>query len=304
MNADSKTRLPPLKALLAFEASARLGSFAQGAEELSVTASAISHQIGQLEDFLGVQLFQRHSGRATLTPAGTGYAKEVQRAFNIIGDATRYVAPQSQGGHLVIASGPSFAAKWLQPRLSDFLKKAPEIGVRLSTLSSHEELDANRFDIAITYGRPAANNRVIEPLLKERLRPLCSPDVVSAVGLCTPADLERTTLIHSNNGLTWGEYLRHVGLHTFRAKKELWLDRSIMAIEAASKGLGVVLESEILAADELRDGRLVAPFEDPAFSVEVTSYYLVKPTGFKAGNQVSIFENWLREALIDSKLVD
>jgi len=302
MTDDSKTRLPPLKALLAFEASARLGSFAQGADELSVTASAISHQIGQLEDFLGIQLFQRQAGRATLTPAGQGYAKELQRAFNIIGEATRYVAPQSQRGHLVIASGPSFAAKWLQPRLPDFLNKAPEISVRLSTLSSHEELDTNRFDIAITYGRPTANNRVVEPLLKERLRPLCSPVLVSAAALNVPADLERVTLIHSSNGVTWGEYLRHVGLHAFRARKELWLDRSTMAIEAASKGLGVVLESEILAAEELRDGRLITPFEDPAFSIEVTSYYLVKPMGFKASKQVTVFENWLRQALNDSEL--
>jgi DNA-binding transcriptional LysR family regulator len=303
MASSSRTRLPPLKALLAFEASARLGSFSQGADELSVTASAISHQIGQLEAFLGIQLFQRHAGRAVLTSAGRLYAKEVERAFNVIGEATKYVAPQSQVGHLVIASGPSFAAKWLQPRLSEFLRIAPDIGVRLSTLSNHEELDTNRFDIAITYGRPSATNRVIEPLLRERLRPLCSPALAANANLLEPADLAKTTLIHSSNGLTWGEYLRHVGLSDFRARKELWLDRSIMAIEAAAKGLGVVLESEILASEELQDGRLVAPFSDPAFSVEVTSYYLVKPTGFKSGTQVAAFEAWLRSELASAHLM-
>lgn len=302
MGSGAETRLPPLKALLAFEAAARLGSFTQGAEELSVTTSAISHQIGQLEAFLGTQLFQRHAGRAVLTPAGKIYAKEIERAFNVIGEATKYVAPQSQRGHLVIASGPSFAAKWLQPRLPDFLRLAPDIGVRLSTLSNHEELDANRFDIAITYGRPSATNRIVEPLLKERLRPLCSPGLVAATQLAQPEDLARATLIHSNNGLTWSDYLRRVGLNDFKPYKELWLDRSIMAIEAASKGLGVVLESEILAAEELQDGRLVAPFDDAAFSVEETSYYLVKPTGFKSGAQVAVFEAWLRGALASAKL--
>lgn len=293
----SRSRLPPLKALQAFEAASRHGSFSQGAEELAVTPSAISHHIQQLETFLGVQLFQRHAGRAVLTSAGRTYASEIKYAFSVISDATNLVAPQSQRGHFVIASSPGFAAKWLRPRLPDFLRANPDIKIRLSTLSDHDDLDTIRFDIAIAYGCPPVTQRRVEPLLVERLRPLCSPALAKTLDLRTPQDLTRATLIHSANALTWVEYLRRVGVKELRPKNELWLDRSIMAIEAAVDGLGVVLESEILADEELRDGRLVAPFNSPGLDVETTTYFLVKSAGFRSGTRIVAFEKWLQAAI-------
>jgi LysR family glycine cleavage system transcriptional activator len=297
-----RPRLPPLKALLAFEAASRHGSFAQGAEELGVSPSAVSHQIQQLEAFLGVPLFQRHAGRAILTTAGRTYAKEIAHAVSVISGATALVAPQSQAGHLVIASGPSFAAKWLQPRLPDFLRANPGMRVRLSTISSPDDLESSRFDIAIAYGSPPASQRHVEPLLVERLRPLCSPALAANLQLRSPQDLARATLIHSVNALTWVDYLRRVGAGEMRPANELWLDRSTMAIEAAVNGLGVVLESEILAAEELRDGRLVAPFGDHAHTVEATSYFLVRSAGSRGGAQIATFEKWLRDAIATANL--
>jgi len=298
----SRPRLPPLKALLAFEAASRHGSFSQGAEELGVTPSAVSHQIQQLEDFLGVPLFQRHAGRALLTSAGRTYAREIEHAMGVIAEATTLVAPQSQSRHLVIASGLSFAAKWLQPRLPDFLRANPDMRVRLSTLSTHADLESSRFDIAIVYGSPPASQRHVEPLLVERLRPLCSPSVAAAIALRTPQDLARATLIHSVNALTWVDYLRRVGAGELRPSNELWLDRSTMAIEAAVDGLGVVLESEVLAAEELHDGRLVAPFGDRTHTVETTSYYLVRSPGNRSGAEIAAFEKWLRAAIATANL--
>jgi len=289
--------MPPLKALLAFEAAARRGSFALGAEELAVTPSAVSHHIQQLEDFLGVPLFQRHPGRAVLTASGRTYAREIEHAFGVIADATNLVAPQSQRGYLVVASGPSFAAKWLQPRLPEFLRANPEIRIRLSTLSDHDDLETTRFDIAIAYGHPHTSKLDFQPLLVERLRPLCSPALAATLSLRIPQDLLRATLIHSSNGLTWSEYLRRVCGAEIRPDNELWLDRSVMAIEAAVDGLGVVLESEVLAAEELSDGRLIAPFDDSRFSIDMTSYYLVRSRGYKTSSQAATaFENWLRSA--------
>jgi LysR family glycine cleavage system transcriptional activator len=297
-----RPRLPPLKALTAFEAASRHGSFAQGAEELGVSPSAVSHQIQQLEAFLGVPLFQRHAGRATLTSAGRTYAKEIAHAVSVISGATALVAPQSQAGHLVIASGPSIAAKWLQPRLPDFLRANPGVRVRLSTISSPDDLESSRFDIAIAYGSPPAGQRHVEPLLVERLRPLCSPALAAALQLRSPHDLARATLIHSVNALTWVDYLRRVGAGEMRPANELWLDRSTMAIEAAVNGLGVVLESEILAAEELHDGRLVAPFGEHAHTVEATSYFLVRSAGSRGGTQIAAFEKWLRAAIATANL--
>ena len=201
---DVRTRLPPLKALLAFEAAARHGSFAHAAEELAVTPSAISHQIHQLEAFLGVQLFQRHAGRVTLTSAGRNYGRAIERAFALISEATQVVAPESQGGHLVIASGPSFAAKWLQPRLPEFLRAHPDIRVRLSTMSGHDDLETGRFDVAITYGRPQSLQRDSEPLLVEQAwRPPVQPGIGrSEQGFVESRTWRGATLIHSSNALT------------------------------------------------------------------------------------------------------
>ncbi|MGI4797671.1 MAG: LysR substrate-binding domain-containing protein [Janthinobacterium lividum] len=291
--------MPPLKALLAFEAACRLGSFAAGAEELGVTPSAVSHQIQQLEDFLGVELFARRAGRAMLTGAGRAYVNEIASAFAVIMNATTVVAPQSQAGHLVVASSPSFAAKWLQPRLPGFLASNPGLKVRVSTLSGHEALNKDRCDIAIVFGRPPEGQGQVEPLLAERLQPLCSPGLIVQLDLRAPDDLSRVTLIHSANELTWSEYLRFIGKPELRHPHDLWLDRSTMAIEAAVAGLGVILESELLAQQELCDGRLVAPFGAGEFAVESASYFLVRPAGFRNGSQVVRFEAWLRASLAE-----
>jgi len=295
--------MPPLKALLAFEAASRHGSFSRAAEELGVTPSAVSHHIQKLEDFLGVQVFSRRAGRAVLTNAGRVYASEIERAFGTIVGATRLVAPQSQRDHLFIASGPSFAAKWLQPRIGNFIEQHPEIGIRLSTISDLRELETVRFDLALAYGcPPAGHGRQIEPLLAERLRPLCSPRLIEQLRLREPADLARATLIHSSNALTWTDYLRKVAGSTIKARHELWFDRSTMAIDAAVEGLGVVLESELLAADELKNGTLVAPFDRPEFEVETVSYYLVRSAEAKGRSHVAAFEAWLRSQLTAANL--
>ena len=295
--------MPPLKALLAFEAASRHGSFSRAAEELGVTPSAISHHIQKLEDFLGIQVFSRHAGRAALTNAGRIYANEIEGAFGTISGATRLVAPQTQRDHLFIASGPSFAGKWLQPRIGGFIEQHPEIGIRLSTISDLRDLEAMRFDLAIAYGcPPVTNGRQIEPLLVERLRPLCSPRLIEQVGLRQPADLGRATLIHSSNALTWNDYLRKVIGSNIRAHHELWFDRSTMAIDAAVEGLGVVLESEILAAEELEKGTLVAPFDAPQFEVETVSYYLVRSAEAKSRGYAGAFEAWLRMKITAANL--
>ena len=291
------SRLPPLKALAAFEAAARYGSFARAAAELGVTPSAVSYHLLQLEEFLGVPLFRRHAGRAMLTAAGSTYAGEIGRVFAAIAAATDLVAPGARRGRLIVAAGPSFAARWLQPRLSAFLRAHPEVEIRLSTLAGPEALEASRYDIAISYGQPAARpGRAeplhVEPLITERLRPLCAPGLAASAGLAKPEDLRRATLIHSINALTWPEYFRRLGLEV-RPMAELWLDRSSMAIEAAVDGLGVILESELLAARELSDERLVAPFDAATASVAAVSYFLVTPS-LGRSRQLAAFETWLR----------
>jgi LysR family transcriptional regulator, glycine cleavage system transcriptional activator len=289
-------RLPPLKALLAFSAAARHGSFARGAAELGVTPSAISHHIQQLETFLGARLFQRHAGRAVMTSAGKMYADEAERAFRILAEATVRVAPQAKQGHLVVASSPSFAAKWLQPRLADFLATHPDTRIRISTISESGDLEATRFDIAVVHGVRPDTKRQVEPLLTERLRPLCSPTLAAELDLRCPADLVRATLIHSMNAATWSDYFREIGQEGIRPAREIWLDRSTMALDAAVSGLGVALESELLAAEELKAGMLVAPFGDE-LSARTTNYHLIRSTSQRNRALSDCFEKWMRDEL-------
>jgi LysR family glycine cleavage system transcriptional activator len=126
---------------------------------------------------------------------------------------------------------------------------------------------------------------------------LCSPALAASLDLKTPRDLSRATLIHSVNALTWTDYLRRIGNGDVKPDHEMWLDRSMIAIDAAVAGLGVVLESELLAEQELRDGRLVAPFDSAEFGVETESYFLVRPPGFRNGTRVAKFETWLRRLI-------
>lgn len=186
--------------------------------------------------------------------------------------------------------------------MQSFLRSHPEARIRISTLSERDDIESERFDLAITYGRPAHTAMSIEPFLLESLRPLCSPELAASIGLRTPRDLARTTLIHSVNALTWADYLRRVGEVALRPRNELWLDRSLMAVEAAISGLGVVLESEVLAADELRDGRLIAPFTEHGFAVETTSYFLIRPLGISRGSLARAFEAWLLETITAENL--
>jgi LysR family transcriptional regulator, glycine cleavage system transcriptional activator len=165
------------------------------------------------------------------------------------------------------------------------------------------DLEAVRFDLAIAYGcPPVVAGRQVEPLLVERLRPLCSPRLVEQDRLRQPGDLSRVTLIHSSNALTWTDYLRKITGASIKARHELWFDRSTMAIDAAVQGLGVVLESEILAAEEIEKGTLVAPFADPRFEVETVSYYLVRSAETKGRSHVSAFESWLRTKIAAANL--
>jgi LysR family transcriptional regulator, glycine cleavage system transcriptional activator len=293
--APPRRSLPPLKALLAFESAARHGSFAQAADELRVTPSAVSHQIQSLESFLGLPLFARRGGRVFLTAAGKVYCGEIEGAFRIIADATSAVAPRRREETLTILIGPSFAVKWLQPRLASFLAACPDAQVRLATYAAGAPLESAAFDIAIAYGAVVRPDAVTLPLVSERLTPLCSPALASALALRGIEDLRRATLIHSENLVPWRQFLAAMGVGELRAANELWIDRSVMAISAAVDGLGVILESDILTDAERSEGALVAPF--PAAALATVGHHLVVRRGLRARRHAAHFIEWLAGAI-------
>lgn len=256
-------KLPSLKAIQAFEAAARLTSFAAAAEELRLTPSAISHQVRALEREVGLPLFHRLHRTVHLTDAGRRYAERIGEAFGILETATRGIDRTVKADILTIHSAPSIAAQWLMPRLSRFSVLHPEMDVRLNASVESVDLSAGTADFDIRYGTllPAPNVAVML-FPEETMVVACTPQLMDGDRpIREPADLARHTLIQSEvNLITWRDWLDANGLSHIATTRGPRFDRTFMTINAAVDGLGVALESRLMLQRELDAGRLVLPF--------------------------------------------
>ena len=282
----------PFKAVQAFEAAARLSSFALAAEELFVTPSAISHQIKQLEERLSVLLFHRIHRAVVLTDAGRRYAEEILAAFARIETATRDLSRQTKSDILKIHSSPSIAAQWLMPRLARFSAQNPDIDVHLKASTEPVNLFALTADIDIHY-----SSRNIQPsgilslmLPPENIVPLCSPEL--AKGIHAPDDMSTQTLIHSEGCLVgWRDWARINKVPKLNLSRGLRFDRSFMSVGAAVDGLGVCLDSTLMAQREIESGALVAPFGLDGLKVQGYSFNILKSSADLP--KISAFRAWL-----------
>lgn len=283
------------KAVQAFEAAARLSSFALAAEELFVTPSAISHQIKFLEEQFGVQLFHRIHRAVVLTDAGRRYAEEISAAFARIEAATRDLGRVTKSDILTVHCTPSFATQWLMPRLSRFSARNPGIDVRLNASKEPVDLISGTVDVDIRYGskniQPAGIMSVAFP--PETIVPLCSPELANGEHpIRSPEDLRHHALIHSEvclvGWLDWARQHREVNLDI---KRGLRFDRSFMSISAAVDGLGVCLESLQLVQRELETGRLVAPLGFDGLKVQGYTFNVLKSSVNLP--KVRNFHDWL-----------
>ncbi|MCP1912582.1 LysR family glycine cleavage system transcriptional activator [Bradyrhizobium elkanii] len=291
------SELPQLRAIQIFEAAARLGSFLRAADELSLTPSAVSHQIRSLEDALGVQLFHRINRAVMLTDIGSKYADEISEALGRIEAATHTITRRGKSDILTIHSVPSFASQWLMPRLSRFGALNPAIDLRLNASGDAADLGGDAVDIDIRYGTfvPAAYLGV-DPFPLETIVVLCSPKLMKGASrIRTPADLKKHVLIHSEVNLYrwrhWAED-KKVELDLERGPR---FDRSFMAISTAVDGLGVCLESRLLVQRELEDGRLVMPFGPSGRRIKCHS--LVYRRSRANVPKIATFRSWLVRAL-------
>ncbi|MTJ81117.1 MAG: transcriptional regulator GcvA [Telmatospirillum sp.] len=255
--------IPSLKGIQAFEAASRLGSFAAAADELLVTASAVSHQIRYLEQELGILLFHRVHRTIVLTDAGRRYAEEVAKGLGVIEAATRSIERRGKSDILTIHSVPSFAAQWLMPRLSRFSALHPDIDVRLNASVSTVDLASGEADFDIRYGTVFPDTGVaVMPFPEETIVALCSPALAAGEHpIRVPADLRQHTLIHSEvNLISWRDWFRWSGVEGIDFERGPRFDRSFMAINAAVDGVGVALESRLLIQGEVENRRLTLPF--------------------------------------------
>jgi LysR family glycine cleavage system transcriptional activator len=286
-------RLPPLNALRAFEAAARNLNFLNAAKELGVTPSAISHQIKSLEEWARIPLFRRDGRAMALTEAAAKFLPSVSQALDQIALSTRrLLAADPSHNWLTVAMLPSFAAKWLVPRLTAFRAKNPNIDVWIATFESQTGPLAPEVDVAIRYGQGHWPGLEATLILTETLFPVAAPDIANGSNpLRTPADLQAHTLLHDEMREDWAMWLAAAGVSGIDAARGPGFDDSGLLIQAAIEGLGVALARSALVDDDLADGRLVKPFDIglPANS----AYYLVYPPGSGKSDKIAAFRDWL-----------
>jgi LysR family transcriptional regulator, glycine cleavage system transcriptional activator len=286
-------KLPSLSSLRSFEAAARLGTFVLAADELSVTASAVSHQIKLLEEYTGVRLFHRINRTVVLTDVGRRYANEIAFAFEHMVAATQNVAKSDKSDILSIHSSPSFATQWLMPRLSRFSTIQPDIDVRLHAAHSGVDM-VPEFDIDIRYGTKLSSASTVSVFLPEEvIVPMCAPALIDGPKpIHRPEDLRHHTLIHSEATLVgWGDWVRSKPDLKLNLKRGLRFDRSFMSIGAAVDGLGVCLESLLLVQREIEMKQLVMPFGMD--SLKIRGHNIAYLTSMAELPKIKAFQNWL-----------
>lgn len=288
------TRNPPLRALVVFEVAARHMSFQLAARELNLTPSAVSHQIKALETHLSRALFVRTNRNLALTPAGRNYYIFVRDALQKIADGSRALQESPRNEILTVRSGGSFAERWLLPRLPLFLSEHPRIDLVIDTQRTIGPVRTSDIDVEIRYGRPTGSDLDVEPLREETILPLCSPMLIRGPNpLRDIADLANHTLIESKfSQITWSMWLSAQN-GSIRNLRQLLFDRTNLALQAAVYGLGVALEGDFLAKEELATGRLVTPFLLRDTAMRVPLRFVVIPKAKRKLHTVRSFRDWI-----------
>ncbi len=293
-----RRKIPSTQALICFEAAARHESYTRAAQELALTQSAVSRQITALEAFLGMALFRRTRHGVALTPAGADYARQIARQLDTMErDTLDAMARQGLGGSLQLAAVPTFATRWLIPRLPDFAARHPDITVHIETRTRPFLFNDTSFDAAIYAGTLAqtANWAGTQStvLLHEDVVPVCSPALLRGGKALSPLAVARMPLLQQSTRpegwRQWFDAQRAEAPHAHGGPRyELF---SMLAM-AAAHGLGVALMPRMLIEDELARGELVVACDRPLRGER--SYFLVTPAAHDERAALKLFRDWLR----------
>ncbi|MGX9961834.1 LysR substrate-binding domain-containing protein [Roseomonas sp. F4] len=295
-----RRQLPPLNALRAFEAAARLGGFAAAAGELAVTAGAISRHVQLLEAGLGRKLFERGPRSLTLTADGRALVPVLTEALDSMeAGIARALSPRPRA-QLSVFAQTSFAIGWMLPRLPRLHREQPELELRLSTGIDTPELRgvAPVPDAAILHGRGPWPDLATHLLFPDRLVPVCAPAWLAARDLAEPRQLARETLLVSDTAPgDWEEWFAHAGLRALRPERPLRFGSSLLPPQAAMHGLGVALADIGLVQPELDSGRLVNPVPMVPPLRRGTGWHLAHLPGRAGDAPLAALRDWLlREA--------
>ncbi len=287
-------RLPPLNSLKNFEAAGRLLSFTRAAQELNVTQAAVSHQIKVIEEYLGVTLFVRYPRKLVLTEQGKELLPEVIEAFDKVSNAIGAVSQEPASKMVSVRLAPSFAAKWLSPRLKYFWLQYPEIDLCLYHAHPPVDFEREEIDIAVTYGKGEWPGVVAEPILSLDFFPVCTPTFMSNdKPLSDINNLKYYTLLHDADYQCWADWLKLANIEEIDANKGTIIDDTNVLIQAVVDGQGVALGSTTFVQDLLESGRLIKPFDITL--VNEFAYYIVCPQAHLKNPSVQAFKDWILE---------
>ncbi len=290
-----RRKIPSIEALIAFEAAARHQSFTRSADELALTQSAVGRQIAILEEYLGVPLFNRIKKRISLTDVGMAYARQVRESLEKIErDTLAAMAHQGAGGILELAVIPTFATRWLIPRLPEFYARHENITLNLTTRAEPFMFTGTHFDAAIHFGNPVWPGAIAHHLFGEEMTPVCSPRLLDGRTDLRPEDLGNFTLLHqSARPDAWRQWLVQAGVREANCMKGQRYELFSMLVEAARAGLGIALVPRFFVLNELAGGELLIPCDLSLRNDK--GYYLVYPECKQSSRLLMAFEKWLLE---------
>jgi LysR family glycine cleavage system transcriptional activator len=281
-----------LNSLKCFEAAGRLLSFTGAARELNVTQAAISHQIKVIEEFLDVSLFVRYPRRLALSDQGKALLPDVTEAFDRISQAIGSISQEQHSNLISVRLAPSFAAKWLSPRLKYFWLQFPEIDLCLYHTHGAVDFERGEIDIAVTYGKGDWPGVVADKLLGLDFFPVCSPAFLRNDKPLTELDnLRYYSLLHDANYECWRDWIELAGVQGIDSDKGTIIDDTNVLIQAAIDGQGIALGSTTFVEDHLESGKLIKPFDINL--VNDFCYYVVCPESHLKNPAVRAFKEWL-----------
>ena len=281
-----------LKALQTFEAAGEHLSMSRAAEALSVTQSAVSHQVRNLEEELGTRLFTREGRRLKLTVEGERLYHGLRRTLRDLRRDVETLAEESFDGELVIAAPPTFTTLWLLPRLAGFRDRFPNLRYRIHTMPVPPPSTLPDADVIVQFGTHNWPDRRVTTFIDTNYTPFCAPQVLQRRSRLRPQDLESETLIHDDNGEAWARWLAAVGLDGLQPADELFVEKSIDALQLARLGEGFAVNDQFITSSWLSEGQLIQPFDELVESYD--KFYVVTAREQDMKPAAREFEAWLR----------
>ena len=297
VSAYAESRLandPPLRAVRAFEAIARLGSVTLAAQELDISPSAVSHQLKVLEAYLQMQLTERQGRRLILSQQGRDYYRSIRAAFNVLRQATEHLVEQAQTRQVTISLIPLFGMGWFIPRLPTFMRANPQTEINV-VYANHRNYLSDASDMSIRFGNGQWAGYQSEKLISGQMVPVCSRAFLRIHGhIDTPDQLLQMPLLHDEERSTWPQWFMQQGVKRPVRRSGPMFEDGLLTLAGVQAGLGCALMREPLIAPYLESGELVKIFDLPID--DGRDYYLCVRTDSDMTEDGKLLQNWLRRA--------